>query len=116
MALDTGWDIFLTSAGGVALTEGALATAQNVANECRLFTRDAYFRQNSGIPHFLLILGVKPPSRTVFKTHLRRAAHRVPDTASVDAIEVEDFDPAARRLYGNIFLTTLEGENVSVSL
>lgn len=38
------WDLQLTKEGNILLTSGALAIAQNLANEIRLWTNDAYFQ------------------------------------------------------------------------
>ena len=43
------WDLQLTKEGNILLTSGALAIAQNLANEIRLWTNDAYFQQANGI-------------------------------------------------------------------
>ena len=50
LTLTPKWDICLDPSGYIALTNGAIATAQNVANEARLFTNDAYFQQDKGTP------------------------------------------------------------------
>jgi hypothetical protein len=116
LSLNAEWDIYLTDVGNIALTYGVYATAQNVGNECRMFTRDAYFQQQKGVPHYLVDLGSKLPAKPLLRSYLRQAALRVADVMSIDAIELEDFDKTARRLTGNIFFTTLEGENVDLSV
>ena len=49
LLLDSNWDLCLDKAGRIAVAEGPYATAQAVANECRLFTDDAYFEPQRGI-------------------------------------------------------------------
>ena len=117
LALDANWDLYLSQAGGIAVAAGAMATAQGVANECRLFTRDAYFEQDKGIPHKAVELGQKSPAPPLLRTLMRRQALRVPDVASVLGIEGEAFDRAARRLAGTLRSKTREGgADVSVEL
>ena len=116
LKLDGDWDLRLTDAGDIAVCGGAEATAQNVANECRLFTRDAYFQQLKGVPHYLTTLGTKLPVRPLLRSYLRQAAGRVPDVREVLEIVMEDFDMERRKLSGIISFTTAEGENVSVNV
>jgi hypothetical protein len=116
LALDERWDLHLNEAGNIATTSGALATAQGVANECRLFTRDAYFEYDKGLPHKLIELGGKNPPRPLLRTMMRRAAFRVPDVAELLGIELEDFDRERRLLTGNISFKTVEGERVELAL
>ena len=56
--LSSGWDLQLTPEGNILLTSGALAIAQNLANEIRLWTNDAYYQQENGIAWKDLWLGV----------------------------------------------------------
>jgi hypothetical protein len=102
------WDITLDGAGRIALTAGDSATAQNVANEARLFTEDAYFIQDKGIPHFVVDLG-RRANPAALRSYLRRAALSVPDVKEVLSVEIVSFDPAMRRLTGDIAFTTVAG-------
>jgi hypothetical protein len=108
LLLTKDWDLTLDGVGRIALTGEDHATAQNVANEARLFTNDAYFIQDKGIPHFLFNLGRRVNS-SVLRAYLRRAALRVPDVKEVLAVEVLGFDPKTRTLTGDIVFTTAEG-------
>lgn len=104
------WDITLDTVGQIKTVAGDEATAQNVANEARLFTEDAYFSQDRGIPHFAAELGRKFDSGgAVLRAYLRRAARRVADVREVLAIEVSRFNPENRELSGAIEFTTEEG-------
>lgn len=109
LALDEGWDLHLDESGDIALAGGAAATAQNVSNECRLFTRDAYIAYDKGIPHWILELGSKSPPKALLAALMRRAALGVPDVARVLEVELEAFDPESRRATGTMRLTTAEG-------
>lgn len=115
LLLDENWDVTLTEAGNLALAEGDYATAQNVANECRLFTRDAFFAQDDGIPWYVAQLG-KPLARSVASSRMRRAASDVDGVASVESVTIEDLDPVTRIMTGTVRMTTTEGTSVAVDL
>ena len=115
LMLDHNWDICLNNDGRIRLAEGAYATAQNVANECRLFTQDAYFEQERGIPYYLIALGHKP-SPSVLRARLRDAALLVDDVAEVTDIILESLDTETRKVTGDIRFTSREGENASIEL
>ena len=57
LLLDKDWDLTLDKSGRIAVADGPYATAQNVANECRLFTDDACFDTERGIPYYVIALG-----------------------------------------------------------
>ena len=115
LLLDSNWDLCLDKAGRIAVADGAYATAQNVANECRLFTNDAYFETDRGIPYYLIALG-KKLSPSVLRARLRDAALLVEDVDEVTEIVLESLDTETRRVTGEIQFTSREGENASVEL
>ena len=115
LMLDNNWDICLDSGGRICVAEGAYATAQNVANECRLFTRDAYFAQERGIPYYVVALGNKLSS-SVIRARLRDAALLVEDVADVTNVEIASLDTETRKVTGDIQFVSREGENASVEL
>lgn len=108
------WDITLDGTGRIALAREEYATAQNVANESRLFTEDAYFIQERGIPHFLAELG-RRINAPVLRSYLRRAALQVSDVDEVLSVEITEFDPATRKLGGNTSFSTVEKDSEVVS-
>ena len=108
LLLTKDWDVTLDGSGRIALTGEDYATAQNVANEARLFTDDAYFIQDQGIPHFVVDLG-KRVNNSVVRAYLRRAALRVPDVHEVLAVNITGFDPKTRTLTGDIQFKTVGG-------
>ena len=116
LKLDAGTrDLTLDSVGRIGLAAGDEATAQNVANEGRLFTNDAYFIQDRGIPYFAMTLG-RRAGNAVLRSYLRKAALSVPDVKEIESITIDSFDPETRTLAGDIRFTTVEGsENNSVS-
>lgn len=104
------WDLTLNSAGRINTTVNAAATAQNVANEARLFTEDAYFNQDRGIPYFVAALGQRV-NLAVLRSYLRRAALSVPDVEEVLAVQIISVDQATRAVKGDIQFTIQEGTN-----
>ena len=110
-----GWDLMLDGYGRIAVSHGGYSTAQNVANECRLFTQDACFAQTRGIPYFLITLG-KVPALSVLTARLRKAALLVEDVKEVIKIEIEQFDTETRQLTGDIQFKSREGEYGTVEL
>ena len=115
LLLDSNWDLCLDKAGRIAIAEGAYATAQAVANECRLFTDDAYFEPGRGIPYYLIALGRKL-SPSVLRARLRDAAMLVEDVEDVTEVVLESLDTETRRVTGEIQFTSKEGENASIEL
>ena len=53
LLLNNNWDISLDKNGNFSLCSDTYAVAQNVACAVRAFTKDMYFNQNDGIPHFI---------------------------------------------------------------
>ena len=111
LLLDDNWDLTLDAGGGIAVTQGAYGVAQNVANAVRLFTDDAYYDPERGIPHFAIDLGVVP-DLSVARNRIRRAALGVDGVADA---EVEITDVVDRTLGGNIALTIETGELMDVA-
>ncbi|MDA8485840.1 hypothetical protein NNO07_22465 [Pseudomonas resinovorans] len=110
LLLTSAWDLQLDASGQIAMAEGPLAVAQSVANAIRLFTRDAYFDQTSGVPHFDIELGHRP-SPEVVKERLVRAALEVQD---VDAATITTFEVVDRVATGSIEIQAF-GETVNVA-
>jgi len=115
LLLDRNWDICLDKSGRIAVADGPYATAQAVANECRLFTNDAYFEVDRGIPYYLIALG-KKLSPSVLRARLRDAAYLVEDVEDVTDVVLESLDTETRKVTGEIKFTSVEGENASVEL
>lgn len=109
------WDLTLDAGGHIATTSSAdgeaYGIAQNVANAVRLFTRDAFYDPDRGLPHFLMELGVAP-DLSVVRGRIRRAALAVDGVADavVDITAIAD-----RVMQGKISLTTDTGEMVDVA-
>lgn len=111
------WDLCKNGVGKICVVEKDTATVQNVANEVRLFTNDAYFAQDSGVPHFAVELGKRESALTLLRAHLRKAALRVAGVVLVSNVNVSALDTTTRKLTGVITIDTKGGEkNVSVDI
>ena len=125
LLLDADWDLSLTPDGRIATSAGDYAVAQNVANAVRLFTNDAYYDANRGIPHFALTLGRKP-AMIVFRAVVRQAALGVDgvkaaDVKDIQLVRKDTSSPAGdaitpRTLTGDIRLTMEDGETYGISI
>lgn len=110
---DKKWDLLTDGVGQIEVRSDDIATAQNVSNEARLFTEDAYFIQDQGIPHYAIELG-KNSNLSILQAQLRDAALKVPDVAEVLSVNIISFDPKTRVLTGDIvFMTQSGNEQVS---
>ena len=111
-ALDENWDLVLDGNGNPKMLTGVEAVCQNVANECRLFLHDAYFRYDEGIDWFTDQLGQKI-QRSVLTQRLRNAALSVEGVLSVQSVEISEIDQKTRTLHGTITITTVYGNGTS---
>ena len=111
--LNDKWDICLAASGDIAVTDGLYCDAQNIANAIRLFTNDAYFNKDKGIPHFAIDLGVRP-STAVVRSRFRQAAIGVENIADANVTITGITDN--RVLEGYIDAITDEGEELGVEL
>lgn len=105
--LPDSWDITLDSSGRIARSTQAYAIAQNVANAVRLFTGEAFFAMDEGIPHFDIELGKTRPALSVLRARMREAALNVEGV--LDAQITLD-DVQERTLTGEILLTVADGD------
>ena len=104
------WDITLDSSGRLQTSANAYAIAQNVANAVRLFTNEAFFAMDEGIPHFEIELGYTRPALSVLRARIREAALNVEGVldAAVNLDGVRD-----RKLTGEILLTVADVDKSS---
>lgn len=116
LTLDAQWDLTLDSGGGLATVTGDYAVAQNVANACRLFTEDAFYNPERGIPHFLADLGVKF-NESVARAELQSAALSVEGVTEARAVNLSvDTQAGKRELTGDIIIKTQTGGQYNVAL
>lgn len=109
LLLDAQWDLTVDAGGNIASVTGPYAIAQNVANAVRLFTNDAYFDADKGIPHFQIELGHNPPY-SILGTRILQAARAVDGVANATVT----FDRDERKLGGEILLTLTDGTTANV--
>ena len=104
------WDITLDSSGRLQTSANAYAIAQNAANAVRLFTNEAFFAMDEGIPHFEIELGYTRPALSVLRARIREAALNVEGVldAAVSLDGVRD-----RKLTGEILLTVADEDKSS---
>lgn len=106
------WDLTLDPAGNIATATGAYAIAQSVANAIRLFTNDAYYDSDKGIPHFVIELKTRP-ALSILRSRCKEAAEKVP---GVKNAEVIDLKLNNRVLSGDIRLTLNDGSIANVEI
>lgn len=116
LTLDARWDLSLDAGGGIATSAGDYALAQNVANACRLFTEDAFYNPERGIPHFLTDLGVRF-NQSVARAELQSAALSVKGVTEVVARDLSvDIKGGKREMTGDILIRTHTGGHFNVAL
>lgn len=115
LTLNNSWDICLDENGKIAISDGAYAIAQSAANAVRLFTDDAYFDRDKGIPHFDIELGHYPEGAR--STLYNRITQAVMEVEGVEDCEVElEYDAATRTFGGEITITTADSSNIRIEL
>lgn len=119
LLLSDDWDLMLDSGGNIRTATGSYGIAQNVANRVRLFTNDAYYDPDRGIPHFVVDLGQKVNERLV-TAEIERAAVSEPGVVSAELVELSltDTDDVQtdRVLTGDLRLVTETEEVVDVAI
>lgn len=108
--LEDDWDLHVDPAGNIPTCVTDYSIAQNVANAFRLFTQDAWFFPEKGIPHFLIELK-KEPRLNVLKARLKQAALQIDGVkdCTIDLLNIEE-----RELSGMATITTTNGEQINV--
>lgn len=105
-ALSKDWNFIVQADGQLQLITGLQAIAQNVANEIKLFTRDAWSAFDEGNDWFNIQLG-KSAQRVATSSALRRSALRVAGVDDVKSVEITEFDPSRRVLHAVVKIEAL---------
>src|SRR5574344_301729 len=109
LQLNDNWDLFVDAKGDLSVTDKNskdYAIAQNVANAFRLFSNDAYYFTDEGIPHFLIELK-KDAKFNILKSRLKSTAKKIDGVqdCEIKLLKIED-----RSLIGVAMLTLQSGE------
>ena len=105
------WDLTVDASRNIALAGDPYATAQTVANACRLWSGEAPFNTDRGIPYETDILGKNPTPGQLAEWY-RREAQTVPGVAV--ATPLLEFDRNTRVLNGQIQCTLTDGTVINV--
>lgn len=85
IALDrTTGDMFLDSAGNIAMAQPPYAQAQDMASAIKTFIGETYYNASLGVLDFTQILGQSPPA-SMLRSRLIAAALTVPGVTSAQA-------------------------------
>lgn len=103
------WDLALDRSGNIELVSQGYAICQNLANEIRLWTQDAYFQSQNGIDWKEAQLA-KKTDQTVLASLIREAGERTEGVISVDNVTLETVNFEDRILHGQIEITTEFGK------
>ena len=114
LKLNDDWDLFVDTKGDLSVTDKNsknYAIAQNVANAFRLFTNDAYYFTDEGIPHFLIALRTDAKFN-ILRSRLKSTAKKIDGVqdCEIKLLKIED-----RNLIGVAMLTLTNGEKINVN-
>lgn len=113
LSTDELWDIQLDNHGRIIECTGAYAIAQHAANAIKLFTNDAYFDPERGIPHFVVDLGRRlQPS--IIRSRFKDAAQSVDGVASANVVNIELSKDRVVSCEVNLYL--LDGSEVNTDV
>lgn len=107
----TTWDLTVDASRSIALAGDPYATAQTVANACRLWSGEAPYNTNRGIPYETEILGKQPP-RELLANWYETEAETVQNVKSASA--VLESSAGNRGLTGQIQCTLNDGTVINV--
>ena len=80
----SGWDLIADADGNIAVCTEPYTIAQQVANECKLFTGEGYYLPLAGIPYNEEVLGAAP-NMGLLQSLMQNAAMQVPGVVSAHA-------------------------------
>lgn len=101
----SGWDLFLTADGNLAIQTGGLALAQDVASAVRTFQGECWYDRTLGVAYFQQVLGYRVSLQFV-KLNLVTAASIVPGVASIACFLT---GPVNRAVGGQLQITSQTG-------
>ena len=108
------WDLAVDASRNIALAGYPYSVAQTVANACRLWSGEAPFNTERGIPYATDILGKNPP-RQLMASWFEREAKTVPLVQTAQAVlEFNAANRQNRTLTGQIQVTLTDGTVINV--
>jgi hypothetical protein len=107
------WDLHVGDDGNLPRNFNAQGIAQNVANAFRLFTNDAYFFTDQGIPHFIIELNAHPKIN-ILRSRLKKVALQVEGVKDCEINLMANDEN--RALNGYAELTLINGEKTTVAI
>ena len=107
------WDLTLDTNGNIATATSTYQRAQDIASKCRVFTKDLYYQQSSGIPYSESILGRNTYPIGLYQSELYKNGMSVDGVVSVN-IKLNQLSD--RKLTGMIEFTDIEGNSATVGL
>lgn len=114
LQLEDDWDLHVNDAGNLTQIVSAEGIAQNVANAFRLFTNDAYYFTEKGIPHFLIELK-NTPKLNILRTRLKETALKIEGVKDCEINLMEVDEDRALNGYAQITLTDDEILKIQIS-
>lgn len=108
------WDLTVDASRCIALAGFPYSVAQSVANACRLWSGEAPYNTDRGIPYATDILGKNPP-RQLMASWFEREAKTVPMVQNARvALEFSASNRQNRTLTGQIQVTLTDGTVINV--
>ncbi len=106
------WDIGLDAYGNIATITEPQRVAQDVACACKVFYGELFWNTGVGVPYLQSILGQQPTLAYV-TGQLQNAALTVPGVTAATAVLT---GITARQAQGSVYVTTVDGATIVVTL
>ncbi len=110
LLLTPDWDLTLDDMGNIAIVNGGLQTAQDVATSCRVWKGEALYDTERGVPYKEDIMAQRP-NLSLLQADFETEAKRIEGVASVEVI-IDSFNN--RELVPDIRITLDNGEEYNV--
>jgi hypothetical protein len=115
LLLDTSlWDLCKTAAGDIAVASDPYATAQSVANACRVFLGEQWYNTTLGVPYLTRIFDRSPPPFSFLKAQLVATAKTVPGVSAAVCYITKFEDRVIKS--GQIQVTLTSGAMMAINM
>lgn len=108
--LTADWDLQLDDMGNIALVDGGLQKAQDVATSCRVWKGEVLYDVERGVPYKEDIMGQRP-NLSLLQADFETEAKRIEGVTAVEVV-AESFNN--RHLVPDIRITLETGEEYNV--